>query len=274
MIIRKNKKQNLKDKNLLKNSENSVINLNDLSSEVRNIIKNTISVKDKNLKYIMIPRVDIFMVHIDTTYTELLKVFNKFQHSRIPVYKDGIDDIVGVLYVKDLVGITKKEFSLKRILHKPEFVPISVSPMKLLHKFLEERVHMAMIVDEYGGLCGIVTMEDILEEIVGEINDEFDDKPDSGFKDCGDGDFLLDARMKVEDFNANPKLPTLPPDNADTVGGFLFSYLGRLPKRHEIIEYKSHIFTVVGKRGNIVTKIKMEKKEHRHNSKEDKQQPT
>lgn len=266
MIIRKNKKQNIKDKNLLKNESDNIVNLGDLSSEVRNIVKNTISIKDKNLKYIMIPRVDIFMVHIDITYNELLKVFNKFQHSRIPVYKDGIDNIVGVLYVKDLLGVTKKEFSLKRILHKPEFVPISVSPMKLLRTFLEKRVHMAMIVDEYGGLCGIVTMEDILEEIVGEINDEFDDKPDSGFKDCGDGEFLLDARMKVEDFNANSKLPILHTDNADTVGGFLFSYLGRLPKRHESIEYKHYIFTVVGKRGNIVTKIKMEKKEHKHNN--------
>ncbi len=264
MIIRKNKKQNSKEKILLKNNDNNTVHLNDLSNEVRNIIKNTISVQDKNLKYIMIPRVDIFMIHIDITYTELLKVFNKFQHSRIPVYKDGIDDIVGVLYVKDLVGISKKEFSLKRILHKPEFVPISVSPMKLLHKFLEERVHMAMIVDEYGGLCGVVTMEDILEEIVGEINDEFDDKPDSGMRDCGDGGYLLDARMKVEDFNTHSKLPTLQTDNADTVGGFLFSYLGRLPKRHESIEYKNHIFTVVGKRGNIVTTIKMEKKEHKH----------
>ncbi len=265
MIIRKNKKQNSKENASLKNNDDNIVNLDELSNEVRNIVKNTIAVKDKNIKYIMIPRVDICMVHIDITYTDLLKVFNKFQHSRIPVYKDGIDDIVGVLYVKDLVSITKKEFSLKRILHKPVFVPISVSPMKLLRKFLEKRVHMAMIVDEYGGFCGVVTMEDILEEIVGEINDEFDDKPESNIRDC-EGGYLLDARMKVEDFNANPKLPILQPDNADTVGGFLFSYLGRLPKRHESIEYKNYIFTVVGKRGNIVTKIKMEKKDNRHHN--------
>ncbi len=266
MIVRKNKKQ--KDKKILKHVNENTVNLDELSNEVRNIVKNTISIKDKNIKYMMIPRVDICMIPIDITYTELLKVFHKYQHSRIPVYKDGIDDIVGVLCVKDLVGVTKKEFSLKRILHKPEFVPISVSPMKLLHKFMEKRVHMAMIVDEYGGLCGIVTMEDILEEIVGEINDEFDDKPESGFKDCGDGEYLLDARMKVEYFNENTKFPTLETDNADTVGGFLFSYLGRLPKRHESIEYKHYIFTVVGKRGNMVTKIKMEKKDHKHHKEE------
>ncbi len=265
---RKSKKQSVKEGPSNKgNKPSNTIDLNSLSKELRNIVLNTVSIKDKNIKDIMIPRVDVFMVHIDITYTALLKVFNKFQNSRIPIYKDGIDDIVGILYIKDLVGINEKKFSLKRILHKPYFVPISISPMKLLYEFLEKRVHIAMIVDEYGGFSGIVSMEDILEEIVGEINDEFDE-PEAIIRDSGDGGYLLDARMKIEDFNTKAKLPSLPTDGADTIGGFLFSYLGRLPKRHETIEYKSYVFTIVGKRGNIVTTIKIERKDNKHNKEE------
>ncbi len=247
----------------------NTINLTGLSKELRNIVLNTIAIKDKSIKDIIIPRVDVCMLHIDTTYKEVIRVFNKFQNSRIPIYKDGIDDIVGILYVKDLVGIDAKNFSLKKLLHKPYFVPISISPMKLLHKFLEKRVHISIIVDEYGGFCGIVTMEDILEEILGEINDEFDNPEEFLIKESENG-FSVDARMPIEDFNNVSKMPSIQTDVADTIGGFLFSHLGRLPKRGETIEYKNYIFTIVGKRGNIISSIRIERKNNKEEKKEEK----
>ena len=253
-------------KNLLKKikndsegeSDNSdYINLSSLTEAEREIITNTIALRTKNVKEIMVPRVDVIMVAIDTPYDKVIKAFNK-GNSRIPVYKDGIDDIVGVLYVKDMIETDEKTFNLKKLLHKPFFVPISISLMELLRNFRERQVHIAMVVDEYGGFSGIVSMEDVLEQIVGDIIDEYDDE-DEEVKTNEDGSYLVDARVRIEDFNKLEILPAIPDDDADTIGGFLFSYIGRLPKRNEAIYYNNYSFTVVGKSGNIVTKIKIEK---------------
>ena len=250
-IVKKNK-DNCSDKN-------NYINLSLLTEEEKEIVINTIELKNKNVKDIMIPRVDVNMLHIDTSYEKIIKAFNRDRNSRIPVYKDGIDDIVGVLYVKDLVDIDEKTFNLKKIIHKAFFVPISISLMELLKNFRTKQIHIAMVVDEYGGFSGIVTMEDVLEEIIGDIRDEFDEDDDEEVKSNDDGSFLVDARMRIEEINKYGILPDIPDDDADTVGGFLFSYLGRLPKRNEAIKYNGYSFTVVGKSGNIVTKIRIEK---------------
>ena len=246
----------------IKNEENELnegdyINLGSLTEAEREIITNTIALRTKNVKEIMVPRVDVIMVAIDTPYDKVIKAFDK-GNSRIPVYKDGVDDIVGVLYVKDMIETDEKNFNLKKLLHKPFFVPISISLMELLRNFRERQVHIAMVVDEYGGFSGIVSMEDVLEQIVGDIRDEYDEE-DEEVKSNEDGSYLVDARVRIEDFNKFGILPAIPDDDADTVGGFLFSYIGRLPKRNEAIYYNNYSFTVVGKSGNIVTKIRIEK---------------
>ena len=238
-------------------NESDYINLSSLTEAEREIITNTIALRTKNVKEIMVPRVDVIMVAIDTPYEKVIKAFDK-GNSRIPVYKDGVDDIVGVLYVKDMIETDEKNFNLKKLLHKPFFVPISISLMELLRNFRERQVHIAMVVDEYGGFSGIVSMEDVLEQIVGDIRDEYDEE-DEEVKSNEDGSYLVDARVRIEDFNKFGILPAIPDDDADTVGGFLFSYIGRLPKRNEAIYYNNYSFTVVGKSGNIVTKIRIEK---------------
>ncbi|ASJ22799.1 hemolysin C [Brachyspira hampsonii] len=238
--------------------KNNYVNLSALTEAEREIITNTIELKSKSVREIMVPRVDVVMIPIESSYDKVIKAFNKDRNSRIPVYKDGIDDIVGVLYVKDLIDAEEKTFSLKKILHKPLFVPISISLMELLKNFREKQIHIAMVVDEYGGFSGIVSMEDVLEQIIGDIRDEYDEE-DEEIKSNDDGTYLVDARTRIDDFNKYDILPPIPDDEADTVGGFLFSYLGRLPKRNEDIEYNGYSFTVVGKSGNIVTKIRIEK---------------
>ena len=238
-------------------NEGDYINLSSLSEAEREIITNTIALRTKNVKEIMVPRVDVIMVAIDTPYEKVIKAFDK-GNSRIPVYKDGVDDIVGVLYVKDMIETDEKNFNLKKLLHKPFFVPISISLMELLRNFRERQVHIAMVVDEYGGFSGIVSMEDVLEQIVGDIRDEYDEE-DEEVKSNDDGSYLVDARVRIEDFNKYEILPAIPDDDADTIGGFLFSYIGRLPKRNEAIYYNNYSFTIVGKSGNIVTKIRIEK---------------
>ncbi|WP_028330413.1 hemolysin C [Brachyspira alvinipulli] len=257
MPIKKIMSKIIKKKEPEKN-QNEYVNLSTLSAAEREIITNTIALKSKNVREIMVPRVDVCMIPIESSYDKVIKTFNKDRNSRIPVYKDGIDDIVGVLYVKDLVETDEKNFSLKKMLHKPLFVPISISLMELLKNFREKQIHIAMVVDEYGGFSGIVSMEDVLEQIIGDIRDEYDEE-DEEVKSNDDGTYLVDARTRIDDFNKYEILPPIPDDEADTVGGFLFSYLGRLPKRNEAIEYKDYSFTVVGKSGNIVTKIRIEK---------------
>lgn len=240
------------------------INLSSLTEAEREIITNTIDLKAKNVREIMVPRVDVVMIPIDSSYDKVIKAFNKDRNSRIPVYKDGIDDIVGVLYVKDLIDAEEKNFSLKKILHKPLFVPMSISLMELLKNFRKKHIHIAIVVDEYGGFSGIVSMEDVLEQIIGDIRDEYDEE-DEEVKINDDGTYLVDARTRIDDFNKYEILSPIPNDEADTVGGFLFSYLGRLPKRNEDIEYNGYSFTVVGKSGNIVTKIRIEKLKNGNN---------
>ena len=202
--------------------KNNYVNLSTLTEAEREIIINTIELKSKSVREIMVPRVDVVMIPIESSYDKVIKAFNKDRNSRIPVYKDGIDDIVGVLYVKDLIDAEEKNFSLKKILHKPLFVPISISLMELLKNFREKQIHIAMVVDEYGGFSGIVSMEDVLEQIIGDIRDEYDEE-DEEVKSNDDGTYLVDARTRIDDFNKYDILPPIPDDEADTVGGFLFS---------------------------------------------------
>ena len=246
------------NKKVNKDNQSYYINLLTLTESEREIIINTIALKSKSVREIMVPRVDVAMLPIDASYDKIIKTFTKDRNSRIPIYKDGIDDIVGVLYVKDLIDIDDKNFSLKKLIHKPLFVPVSISLMELLRNFKEKKIHIAMVVDEYGGFFGIVSMEDVLEQIVGDIRDEYDEE-DEKVRSNDDGTYIVDARTRIEDFNKYEILPPIYDNKADTVGGFLFSYLGRLPKRNESIEYNGYSFVVVAKSGNIVTKIRIEK---------------
>lgn len=256
------KKKNKKNENT---STKSNINMKNLTAMEKDIIHNTLELKNKDAREIMVPRVDVCMISIAEGYEKVINSVSKWGLTRVPVYEDNVDDIVGVLYVKDLVskknlltsgGRTK--FSLRRMMHEPYFIPESKPILELLKEFQEKHIHIGMVVDEYGGFSGIVTLEDVLEEIVGEIHDEYDVGEES-VKKNDDGSFQVDARLKIEELHESISI-TLPQQEADTVGGFLFNYLGRLPKRNEKIGYKSYFFTVVGKSGNIVTKIRIEKK--------------
>jgi len=254
-----------KSKKNKSSDQSDYVDLSGLTEEEKVIIRNTISLNRKTVREIMVPRVDVVMIPLDTRYDKVIKAFSRERNSRIPVYKEDIDDIVGILYVKDLIDMDDNNFSLKKYLHKPYFVPISILLSELLRNFREKQVHIAIVVDEYGGFSGIVSMEDVLEQIVGDIKDEFDES-DENIRENDDGSFLFDARVKIETFNTYSTLPFLSDEDADTVGGFLFVHLGRLPKRNEIIEYQDYKFTVVGKSGNIVTKIKVEKKDNSKSS--------
>ena len=212
---------------------------------------------------VMTHRTSIVGVDVNTiTLDDLIHLALDMGFSRLPVYDGTIDKIVGMIIVKDLLCLIGKsdisDFSIREFLRDVPFVPEACPAKETFRSLTEMKSGLAVVVDEYGGFSGIVSMEDVLEQIVGDIIDEYDDE-DEEVKTNEDGSYLVDARVRIEDFNKLGILPAIPDDDADTIGGFLFSYIGRLPKRNEAIYYNNYSFTVVGKSGNIVTKIKIEK---------------
>lgn len=224
----------------------------------KDMIRGVIKLPVLNARDIMIPRVDVFAIDSETDLKPLVKTMCKAGHSRVPVYKETIDNIVGILYVKDLLKLlietSKKKFQLKKILHEPYFVPETMTLDELLVEFKLRKLHIAVVVDEYGGFSGIVTLEDILEEIVGEINDEYDtvDLPEIEKK--GKNTYEIDSRMPVAEFNEQLGL-NISQEGFDTVGGYVFDLFGKIPEKGESIKDGDIQFTIKDITGTIINRI-------------------
>ncbi len=224
----------------------------------KDMIRGIIKLPVLNARDIMIPRVDVFAVDSETDLKPLVKTMCKAGHSRVPIYKETIDNIVGILYVKDLLKLlidtSRKKFHLKKILHEPYFVPETMTLDELLVEFKLRKLHIAVVVDEYGGFSGIVTLEDILEEIVGEINDEFDNVELPEIEKKGKNTYEIDSRMPVADFNEQLGL-AISQDGFDTVGGYVFDLFGKIPEKGETIRDGNIQFTIKEISGTIINRI-------------------
>ncbi len=223
----------------------------------KDMIKGIVRLSELNSKDIMIPRVDIVAIESDIELKALIKVIIDAGHSRVPVYEDTIDNIAGILYAKDLIKFLSekpKKFNIKKLLHEPFFVPETMPLDELLLEFKLKKLHLAIVVDEYGGVGGIVTMEDILEEIVGEINDEFDADELPEFEKTGTNTFEMDSRMLITDFNEEMNLH-LQTEDFDTIGGFVFDLFGRIPEKDESIKHENITFTIKDIEGTKIIRI-------------------
>ncbi|MCJ7500726.1 hemolysin family protein [bacterium] len=201
---------------------------------------------DTLVREILVPRTEMVAVEISTPITEVLETIIAAGHSRIPVYEGDVDHITGILYAKDLLklwGKLPEEISIRSICRKAYFIPETKTTADLLKEFKVRRVHMAVAVDEYGGTSGIITIEDILEEIVGEIQDEHDPVEQSGISRLDDGSYILDARSHIEDVEDELKVQ-LPRGEYDTLGGFLSHLMGHVPVQGEQGRYETLLFTV------------------------------
>jgi CBS domain containing-hemolysin-like protein len=170
----------------------------------------------------------------------------KSGHSRVPVYDDTVDNMLGLLYSKDLLRVWQegdKIASLRALLRPAYFVPEAKKVDELLAEMQSQRIHLAIVVDEYGGVAGMVTLEDIVEEIVGEIQDEFDQAEESPYQELGDGDTMFLGRVDLDDFN-EVMGSNLPKDEADTLGGYIYSSLGRVPHIGDQVQTGELILTV------------------------------
>lgn len=211
-------------------------------------------------KEIMVPRTEMVALDISKPREHLIRVVTEEGYSRLPVFKDSLDNIVGIIYTKDLINLLEDRdlIVIQDILRPPYFVPESVKISKLMRDLQEQKIHMAVVVDEFGGTQGIVTMEDILEEIVGEIHDEYDEVL-KDVEQSTDGSVLINARISIKDFN--DRFGEVIPEDAeyDTLSGFLNKITGRIPEMQEEIKFNNLQFTVVKKSQRRIRQVKMRK---------------
>lgn len=233
-----------------------------IEAEEREMIEGIFEFRETTVKEVMIPRIDMISAEVTTSPPELLELIKESRHSRIPIYEERIDNIKGVVYVKDvLLHIdTNKPWILADIMRTPYFVPENKTLGDLMAEFKHEKVHMAIVVGEYGGTSGIVTMEDIIEEIVGEIQDEYDEE-EPLFQWREEGKVLIaDARLDIEDLNIMFNVE-LPQEGFETLGGFIYSHLGHVPEPGETLESNNLLMAIKNVEGQRITRVRIEKRE-------------
>ena len=223
------------------------------------LIHSVFEFTEASVKKVMIPRPRIDAIELETPLENALKFIVETGHSRYPVYRKSLDDVCGVLYYKDLLRlqVENRPASLAAILHPVYFVPETLQVSQLLKELQRRRMSMAIVVDEHGGVDGLVTVEDLIEEIVGEIHDEYDTtvKPVERLK---DGSLIIDATLSIKDLQDQYRLPFPESPEYETLAGFMLAQLQRMPKGGDIIKYQGIKLTVVDMEGRRIARIKVE----------------
>lgn len=221
-----------------------------LDQDALNIIEGAFQISDQQVREVMIPRSQVTAINVTQRPEDCLPIILETAHSRYPVIDDNLDDVIGILLVKDLLPLLKgspqerEAFELRDVLRPAMFVPESKRLNGLLKEFRDTHNHMAVVVDEYGGTAGIVTIEDILEQIVGDIEDEHDTDEEEDIRDMGDGTYAVRALTPIEDFNEHFDTE-FSDDEFDTVGGLIMQRFGHLPGRNEHTDLGEWRFTVL-----------------------------
>ena len=220
----------------------------DTTSEEQKILEGIVSFGNTDTKQVMSPRIDIFAIEMEETFAEIYEKIVDKGYSRIPVYRESIDHIEGVLFVKDLIPhINKKEFDWIKLIREPFFVPENKKLDDLLKEFQSKKSHLAIVVDEYGGTSGLVSLEDIIEEIVGDISDEFDDE-NLNYSQIDDKNFLFEGKINLKDFyrivDVDEEIFEISKGEAETLAGFILEILGNFPKKGQKIHFKNVHFTI------------------------------
>lgn len=228
-----------------------------INEEKRNMIRGIEDLSNTSVKEVMIPRIDADFISVDTPHEELLKKILDSGHSRFPVYEGSVDNVVGVLYAKDLLHqlAAHEKIELEKIIRKAYFVPESKRIDSLLREFKRRHLHIAIAIDEYGGIAGIVTMEDIIEEIIGDIQDEFDNERED-ILNIGANVWLCDARVNMDDLNEELG-SEFPNEDFDSLGGFVFDLFGKVPVKYEKTSWNDYDFIVQDMEGHRINMIKV-----------------
>ncbi len=233
-----------------------------LDKDERKMIMSIIQFNDTTAKEVMTPRTDLACIEVSSSAAEIIELINREGHSRIPVYEEKIDNIVGIFYAKDLLKEIKNKsldsINIGDFLRSAYFVPETKNISTLLKEFMRDEVHIAIVVDEYGGTAGVVSIEDLIEEIVGEIRDEYDYDEDQVFKKLEDNSVLFDAKADIEILEDLFDIE-VPEDDFESIGGLVFSIIGRVPKPGEILKFENLILEIVEADDRKISKIKVKK---------------
>lgn len=259
-------------------TDNKNLSLDELS-EVHEIVQNKASKQEQKMldgileigqieaKQVMVPRTDMIAIPIKSSYLDVLKIINEEGISRIPVFEESIDKIKGVLYTKDLIPTLNKdlkEFDWTKLIRQPYFVPETKKLDDLLTEFQNKKIHLALVVDEYGGVEGLITLEDIIEEIVGDIKDEFDDNEEMEYSILGDGNYIFNGKTPLLDVYRvldveGEKFDEIKGE-AETIAGLILEIKGSFPKKGEIIKLENYKFTIEHVDKRRIHRIKLEVK--------------
>jgi CBS domain containing-hemolysin-like protein len=232
-----------------------------LEGDERQMIYSIFELGDTLVREIMLPRIYINALDVSTPLQDAVDELIKSGHSRLPVFEESVDNVLGLLYAKDLLKIWRKGDkieSLRSLLRPATFVPEAKKVDELLEEMQSGHVHMAMVVDEYGGIAGLVTLEDIFEEIVGEIQDEYDQSEEAPYVQAGDGEYVFQGRVDLRDFNEvmGSQLPT---EETETLGGFIYEQVGRVPTSGESLQVGDIHLTIEQVIGRRIRKVRAKK---------------
>ncbi len=235
-----------------------------LEDEEHELIHSIVGFKTLSVSEIMTPRVDMVAVSSESDFKEVVNEITKTGRSRIPLYKDDLDDIVGIIYAKDLLPYFKnaelrKNLSLAKLARKPMFIPKTKMIDDLMHDFQEKKMHIAIVVDEYGGTAGLVSLEDIIEEIIGEIRDEYD-KEENTITKVDINNYIVLGRLSIDELKETLDI-NINTDEAeyDTIAGLVLNYAGQIPKEGYSFEFENHRFTVKEVLNKRIKKVQIEK---------------
>ena len=258
----------------------------ELRNEERVMLMNVLNLEELRVEDVMVPRADIKAIDADTTVADCARFFGEVAHSRLPVYREVLDDPVGMAHIKDVVGLlvpepeqegkTQKdredpaEVSIARFLKPVLFVPPSMPVVDLFLKMQATRMHMALVIDEFGGTDGLVTIEDLVEEIVGEIEDEHDTAITPNLKPRADGGYDASARVSIEALEAALSVDLMDEErdeDVETLGGLVFSLVGRVPQRGELIRHPAGIdFQVIDADPRRIKRLRIYPRKKRHSA--------
>ena len=233
-----------------------------LDEEEQEMIENVLELSGTTASEIMTPRTDMVAAEVNSGLQQVLDTITSAGHTRIPVYENNIDNIIGLVYAKDLlseIGKSGAEFKLRDKMRDAYFVPESKPLRALLHEFQNQKLHIAVVLDEYGGTAGIVTLEDILEELVGEITDEYEETPTEPIKKIDQDTIEADARTYIDDINDQCELNLPEDEDYETIGGFVFARLGYIPKTGESFDHENLKFTITSAEARSVKRVKIQK---------------
>ncbi len=233
------------------------------TKDEQKILKGIVTFGNTDTKQVMCPRIDVFALDEETSFTEVVSQIVSKGFSRVPVYRETIDTVIGVLYVKDLLShFDKENYEWTKLLRAPYFVPENKKLDDLLQEFQIKRIHLAVVVDEYGGTSGVISLEDVIEQIVGDITDEFDET-DISYSKLNDNTFVFDGKTSLQDFYVVTKLSNSDvfeqnKGESETIAGFLLEQLGSFPKVNTTFRFKKVVFTIEALDRKRIKQIKVQ----------------